>query len=212
MKAEPIFIFGAGGHAKVILEICEDAGRPIHHIYADGPPVDSLFGYPVKCWDPAAMPIMDGIIAIGDNRVRYQVASRLGTGFATVINRNCYISPRSVLGAGTAVVSGATIHSDTSVGMHSIVNTHASVDHDCQIGDFVHIAPGAVLCGGVCIGSGTLVGAGAVIIPGVKIGCWAVIGAGSVIRHDIPDGAIVAGNPGRIFKSGTIIQDDKSVS
>ena len=85
------------------------------------------------------------------------------------------------------------------MGAHCIVNTHASVDHDCHLGDFVHIAPHAALCGHVEIGEGTLIGAGAVVVPGVKIGKWSVIGAGSLIRNDIPDGVLVAGNPGRIF-------------
>ncbi len=79
-----------------------------------------------------------------------------------------------------------------------IINTGASVDHDNIIGDYCHISPQATLCGNVSVGEGTHIGAGAVVIPGIKIGKWAVIGAGSVIVRDVPDYAVVMGNPGKI--------------
>jgi acetyltransferase-like isoleucine patch superfamily enzyme len=66
-----------------------------------------------------------------------------------------------------------------------VVNSAASVDHDCWIGAHAFIAPGAVLCGGVHVGAGALIGAGAVIVPGVSIGEDAVIGAGAIIRRDV---------------------------
>lgn len=102
-------------------------------------------------------------------------------------------------------MSGVSIHSGAQVGAHCIVNTHASVDHDCYLEDFVHIAPQAALCGNVSVGEGTLIGAGAVVIPGIRIGRWSVIGAGSVIRSDVPDGVLVAGNPGRIYLKNNIL-------
>ena len=69
-----------------------------------------------------------------------------------------------------------------------------------QLEDFVHIAPNTVITGNVNIGEGTQVGTGAAVIPGVKIGKWASIGAGAVIIEDVPDFAVVVGNPGKIIK------------
>jgi acetyltransferase-like isoleucine patch superfamily enzyme len=68
------------------------------------------------------------------------------------------------------------------------------VDHDCIIGDYVHIAPQATLCGGITIGEGTLIGANAIILPGVKVGEWCTIGAGSNVHQDVPDGFKWIGN------------------
>ncbi|MFC0184902.1 DapH/DapD/GlmU-related protein [Pseudarcicella hirudinis] len=66
--------------------------------------------------------------------------------------------------------------------------------------DFVHISPNACICGGVSIGEGTHIGAGAIVIQGISIGRWATIGAGAVIVKNVPDYAVVVGNPGKIIK------------
>jgi acetyltransferase-like isoleucine patch superfamily enzyme len=68
-----------------------------------------------------------------------------------------------------------------------------------MIGDFSHIAPGAVLCGNVKIGKGTFVGANSVITQGINIGNNVIIGAGTVVIRDIPDNCTVVGNPQRIM-------------
>jgi acetyltransferase EpsM len=97
-------------------------------------------------------------------------------------------------------MAGVTINSTVSIGKHCIINTNASVDHDCLLEDFVHVSPNATLCGGVRIGEGTHIGASAVVIPEIKIGQWVTVGAGSVVINDIPDYATVVGNPARIIK------------
>lgn len=94
----------------------------------------------------------------------------------------------------------ALINASVTIGMHCIINSGAIVEHDCKIADFVHICPGAKLAGGVEIGEGTMVGLGSNVIQGIKIGKWVTIGAGAVIIQDIPDYAVVVGNPGKIIK------------
>lgn len=194
-----LFLFGAGGHAKVVLELFEEAGRPVSGFVADRPEIQALLGYPVHAWSDGAVTGADWVIAIGDNATRRKKAALPGLSFLKIAHRSAYISPRASWGEGTVVMSGASIHTCADIGVHCIINTQASVDHDCRLGDFVHIAPHATLCGDVSVGEGTLIGAGAVVVPGTRIGRWSVIGAGSVIRNDIPDGVLVAGNPGRIF-------------
>ena len=81
-----------------------------------------------------------------------------------------------------------------------IINTGASVDHECVIEDYAHISPHSTLCGNVHIGEGTWICAGATVIQGVKIGKWCVVAAGSIVKKDIPDGTIVAGSPAKILK------------
>ena len=80
------------------------------------------------------------------------------------------------------------------------MNTGASVDHECVLGDYVHIAPNATLCGQVKVGEGTMIGVGVSVVQCVTIGKWCKIGAGAVVLSDVPDGATVVGVPGRIIK------------
>ena len=86
----------------------------------------------------------------------------------------------------------------TKIGNHCIVNTAASIDHDCVLEDFTFVGPNATLCGEVHIGEGSFIGAGSVILPGIKIGKNCMIGAGSVVTKDIPNNVTVYGNPAKI--------------
>ena len=94
---------------------------------------------------------------------------------------------------GTVVMAGVSINADTRIGFHCIINTNASID-------YVYISPNAALAGNVLVKEGAHIGIGASIIQGVKIGRWSTIGAGAVIIDDIPDFAVVVGNPGKVIK------------
>ena len=85
----------------------------------------------------------------------------------------------------------------TRIKDNAIVNTRAVADHDCRIGAHVHLAPGAVLSGGVIVGNGTHVGTGAGVIQGVRIGKGCLVAAGAAVTVDVEDGAAVAGVPAR---------------
>ena len=106
-------------------------------------------------------------------------------------------SPVGQEGQGVAVMANVAINPDTYVGDHAIINTGATVDHDCHIARFAHIAPGVHLTGEVTVREGTLVGAGVATIPGVTIGKWCVIGTGAVVTKDVPDSVIAKGVPAR---------------
>ena len=86
------------------------------------------------------------------------------------------------------------------MGSVCIVNNSVNVDHECQFGSGVHIAPGAVLCGCVAVADNTMIGAGAVVLPRLRVGSGALVGAGAVVTRDVPDGAVVVGNPAKIIR------------
>lgn len=194
-------IYGAGGHAKVVIDCCTANKLDVENIFDDNLAIHSFMGYQVNHeYDRKTDLKTPLIIAVGNNKIREEIADKVGHAFGRVFHPSCLISGSAGMGKGTVVFHGSIVQSDVSVGQHVIVNTGASVDHDCKIGDFAHIGPGSVVCGGVEIGRGTMVGAGAVIIPGIRIGQWATIGAGSVVVSDVPDHAVVVGNPGKIIK------------
>ncbi len=192
-------LYGASGHAKVIISILETLQTKIIRIYDDRAPF-ALRNYSVLPFDNDFSG--EFIISIGNNRTRRKLAKRLKTGnFANVIHPSAVIDKTVAMGNGTVVMAGVVVNVATKIGKHCILNTSASVDHDCSIHDYSHISPNATLCGHVTIGKGAQVGAGAVILPNICIGKWSVIGAGAVVTKDIPDRATVVGNPGRIVSS-----------
>lgn len=191
-----MYLYGASGHAKVIIEILELCGIDVVGLFDDNPEIESMLDYNVLgSYDSTILKNDQLIISIGNNELRKKISENVSAIFGKAVHPLAVISKRSSIASGTVVMGNAIINSDTSIGKHAIINTSASIDHDCIIEDFVHISPNATLCGGVKIGEGTHIGAAAVIIPGIKIGKWATIGAGAVVIRDVPDFTTVVGNP-----------------
>lgn len=193
-----MYLYGASGHAKVIIDILTANGINIEGLIDDNPDVHKLLDYPVFHQCIGLSPL---IISIGSNKVRKQIAEKFNAEFGIAIHPSAVISPNVTVDAGTVVMQGAIIQSCAKIGKHCIINTGASVDHECIIGDYVHISPHATLCGNVHVGEGSWVAAGTTVLPGVKIGKWSVIGAGSVVAKDIPDGVLAVGNRCKIIKN-----------
>ena len=196
-----MYLYGASGHAKVIIDILNASGIKVDAMFDDDESITDLMSFPVKHKWNGESPI---IVSIGNNVTRKQIAKKLDCEFGTVIHPSSIISPYATIGAGTVIMQGTVVQSGATVGKHCILNTGSSVDHECCIEDFVHISPQATLCGNVHIGEGAWIGASAVVIPGVKIGKWSIIGAGSVVVEDVPDGVVAYGNPCRIRPSDSM--------
>jgi UDP-perosamine 4-acetyltransferase len=71
------------------------------------------------------------------------------------------------------------------------------IDHDCNVGAHVHIAPGAALSGNVRIAIGAHIGTGATIIQSTRIGAWSLVGAGAVVIRNVPARAAFVGVPAK---------------
>lgn len=192
-----MYLYGASGHAKVIIDILHANGIRVDGLYDDDETKTALMDYPVLSPSHIEGPL---IVSIGDNRIRRTIAERLGCDFGTAIHPSAVVSPYALIAEGSVVMQSAVVQADARVGRHCIVNTAATVDHDCRLGDYVHISPNAALCGNVHVGTGTQIGAGAVIVPGVRIGEWSLVCAGSVVTKDIPDYCIAAGNRCKVLK------------
>lgn len=193
-----MYLYGASGHAKVIIDILLAQGIEVQSLFDDNELIKQLVGYAVEPTKQVKSPL---IISIGDNKTRKRIVDKLsGAAYGTAVHPTAIVSKFATIGEGTVVMQNAVIQSSCQIGKHCIVNTSASVDHDCVIEDFVHISPNAALCGNVLVGEGTWIGAGTTIIPGVKIGKWCVVGAGSVVTKDIPDNSLAVGNRCKIIK------------
>lgn len=161
-----------------------------------------ILGLPVL--GPAALQEMEHdaiIVAIGDNALRRAVTERLlarGERLTTAIHPSAVVAASASIAEGAVVSAGAIVMPRAVVGRGVILNTKSSIDHDCAIGAYAHVAPGATLGGNVRVGEETLIGTGVSVVAGRTIGSRSVIGAGAVVVRDIPDDVVAFGVPARI--------------
>ena len=200
---KPVAIVGYSGHAYVIIDILLSAGRLVT-AYCD---------QEAKEFNPYHLDYLgkesevinklkkfDFFACVGHNGIREKIHTQLSQYLGNPINAihpSAIISASVKLGDGVMIAANATLNPLVEIGQGVICNTSTSIDHECVIGDFSHIAPGAVLCGNVKVGRGTFIGANSVVRQGITIGDNVIIGAGTVVVKDIPDNATVIGNPAR---------------
>ena len=205
-KHRQVVLIGLSGHGHVCLQALRDSDTPVvgyadREAKSDAPYNVPYLGHeddlPQDLLDQASY-----FIGIGDNRIRQKVYERMQGRMAAsqlATQSHSYLAPGVETNPLGLVAAGAIIQVRVRLGMGVIINTSASVDHDCLIGDFAHVAPGAVLAGNVHVGKCAMIGANATVLPGLSVGDGAVLGAGSVLLQDLPAGEIWAGNPaGRI--------------
>lgn len=197
-----VVVIGAGGHAKVVLATLQACGYAVSMIVDDDPAKwgRNLLGVPVHggTLELLHVPGVRAVIAVGDNAAREAIAERLrDVEWLTLVHPGAYVHPSVHIDPGTVVFAGAVIQPDSRIGAHVIVNTTASVDHDCIVGDCSHLAPGVHLAGNVRVGRGAFLGIGSVVAPGLRIGDWTTVGAGAVVVTDLPDRVTAVGTPAR---------------
>ncbi|WP_425236737.1 acetyltransferase [Ulvibacterium sp.] len=195
-----INIYAASGHAKVILDIAKSIDLSVAGVYDDDASLHQISGFRIQ-QPQKGVRISNAIIAIGDNAIRKKIAlDKDITLAACLIHPSAQIGGAVFLDKGTVVMANVVINNSAKIGENCILNTSSIIEHDCELGNFVHLSPNATLAGGVSVGEGTHIGSNAVVIPGINIGRWAVVGAGAVILRDVPDYAVVVGNPGKLIK------------
>jgi sugar O-acyltransferase (sialic acid O-acetyltransferase NeuD family) len=103
------------------------------------------------------------------------------------------------VGRGSQVMPGVVVHKFTEIGAFSILNTAATIDHECRLGHGVHVMGAAALAGTVQVQDFASIGTNATVLPGVTIGRGAYVGAGSVVLRDVRPMSVVAGVPARVI-------------
>ncbi len=201
-----MIIIGYSGHAFVVCGIIKAAGKQVTG-YCDKEektynPLDlKYFGNEHSNQALAAMKVHGGFIAIGINSIRNGIYEELiakNIHFVNAIHPSAVIDAMVAIADGTVMIAAnVTINPLAKIGIGAICNTGCIIEHECVVGDFAHIGPGAVLCGNVKVGKQSFIGANAVIRQGIMIGANATIGAGSVVVKDVPDNATVVGVPAR---------------
>ena len=194
-----LLIWGRGGHGTVVEEAAMLTGQFSVIEMNEGKdiwPAPTTIKWPKEEWVVH--------VAIGDNYQRENISKQLlniGYSFATIIHPRAFVSPKAKVGQGCYIGPLASIQTHSILGNGVIINTNASVDHDCFINEYSHIAPGAHLCGTVYVGKRTLIAVGGVVVPKVKIGDDCILGASSALVETIEgNGLKMWGIPAKIIE------------
>lgn len=198
-----LVIIGAGGHGRVVADIAQKLNSYDEIVFLDDNLTAESMGLPIvgKVIDAEKyLHIADIFVAIGNCNARETLVERLlamGATIPTLIHPNAVIGARVEIGAGTVVMAGAVVNPCVQLGKGVIVNTCASVDHDCVLKDYVHVAIGAHLAGAVFVGERTWIGAGTTVSNNVSICADCMIGAGAVAVKDIAESGTYIGVPAK---------------
>lgn len=194
MATTSLYIYGNGGHAKVVADIARANGYD-NLIFLDDNS-DMKFN--------SNLPKHPIIIAIGNALIRQKLQNLVllsGFELITLIHPTAVIGSDVTIGNGSVVMPGAIINAKSTIGNGVIINSGVIIEHECTIGDFAHICPGVAIAGGSLVGERSWIGIGSSIIQNITIKPDITIGAGSVVVKDILEGSLAYGNPCRVVKS-----------
>jgi sugar O-acyltransferase (sialic acid O-acetyltransferase NeuD family) len=215
MPTKDFVFWGASGHAKVLADLINLQGYHLVGLFDNNPNCNSPWpeipiyigysGFSTWLERISEMELPMAAVAIGGSRGidRCQISNELisaGLILPPLIHPKSIVAPSAFIADGCHILAGSVVGSEARLGRCVIINTSASVDHECILREGVHIAPGAILCGCIEVGAFSFIGPGTIITPHIRIGENTVIGAGSVVTRDIPDNVIAWGTPARIIR------------
>lgn len=215
-KVIDFVLWGSAGHAKVLAEIIALKGARVIALFDNNEVEPALPGVPLfkgvdgfHGWVKAQgenISRIAAMIAIGgargsDRQSIQKMFRQYGFKLPVLCHPAAVVSQTARLGDGTQILALANVAAEVHLGEVCIVNHHASIDHECKIGNGVHIGPGATLCGCVTVGDNAFIGAGATVLPRLSIGAGSIIGAGAVVTRNVPPDTIVVGNPAKPINS-----------
>jgi len=214
MKQRKLVIWGASGHASVVANIIRLVGKYEIAGFLDSINPErkktkfcgsTILGGAEQLDNLRKAGVTNMIFGFGDCEARLRlakIARKVGFSLITAVHPDAVVATDVRIGDGSVLAAGAVINPGTKIADNVIINTCASVDHDCVIKEGVHVCPGVHLGGGVVIGRATWVGIGSTVMERVCIGDHSFIGAGSVVLRNIPSKVLAFGVPAKVRKEG----------
>lgn len=206
-----IIVLGAGGDALVIAEAIVQAklaGQDIElaGFLDDRLKGEALYGKPVLgalddwttleariCFVPAIQKVKDAprrvdrLLALGIPAERW----------ITVVHPRAAISSDARVGRGAFIASCATVQPECEIGDFASLRAGAMLGHHCRVDAHAYVGPNAVMCGRSVLELGAHLGPGAVLLESKVMGSYSVAGIGAAVTKDVKPRTVVFGNPAR---------------
>lgn len=207
MNSQKIYILGAGGHSKVLIDCLNANGNSVAGLIDNdrekigqrvlGVSIVGNDEYLTNLKKDEVL-LVNGIGSTENVNLRKSIFlkfKKLGFSFFNVIHPNSTVSMEASLEEGSQVLAGSIVGPSVKIKENVIINNGAIIEHDSIIGEHCHISPGSVICGSVKIGDSCHVGARTVVIQNIEIGDHSLIGAGSVVVRNLKINSKVKGVP-----------------
>lgn len=200
-----IYILGAGGHTRSLINLLEYNNYSIQGIYDNNyttKQIETINTFKVIGKISDLKEDNKLVLSIGDNHIRERLFNDYNKQILidNLIHPRAYLEKHIVLDNSNQIFACVTINSNVKIGQDNIINTGVIIEHEVLIGNHNHISVGSILCGRVIIGNRCFIGAGAIIIDKIKITDDVIIGANSVIIDNINKSGTYVGNPARRVK------------
>jgi sugar O-acyltransferase (sialic acid O-acetyltransferase NeuD family) len=207
---KPLIILGAGGHAKVLIDIIRQSES--YYLEAvigqEHEANDTILDFPILKGDQYLLEyknkgillIANGVGGYTSNEKRIEIYRKLiemGFDIINLIHSSTVIAPSVKMGKGIVIYPGVSINSDVQIGNNVIIATGADIDHEAQIYDHVIVSTGVSIGAGTIIEEGTILGVGAKTVPRLNICQSVLVGAGAVVTRDIIEPGVYVGIPAR---------------
>ncbi len=208
-----IVIVGAGGHGREIADVaraCITAGEGLELVGF----VDEDASMHAKRFDN--VPVLGSatwlegrqddvvlICGLGNPRTKAKVVptfAERGFRWRGLVHPRAETTRTVAMGEGVIITAGVVVTNEIVLGHHVHLNRNSTIGHDCRVGDYVHLAPGAVLSGHVTLGEGCDIGTCACVIQERTVGAWTIVGAGAAVTRDLPANCTAVGVPARVIK------------
>lgn len=203
---EDIVLIGASGLAReVIAVLAESTRRRVVGVLDDNASAlgASFGGVPVlgTIGDVEALAGARPLVCVGAGRSRESIVGRLSargipqTEYPTILDPSVRNPGGCQIGPGSILLANVTLTADLTVGCHVVIMPGVTVTHDDVIEDFVTIAAGVSLGGGVRVARAAYLGMNSSVLPGAIIGAYSTLGLGAALLTDLPDHETWVGVP-----------------
>lgn len=204
--SENLIILGGGEHAKVVAEAISLQNEKWNLLGYVDPQEDKNTNL-ARLGNDTDIPTLikqypnvKFILGVGKNSIRKQLVSKLNipdSSWAILIHPEASVSEDAIIGKGSVILRRSIIQPGVIIRTHCIINSGTIIEHDSEVGDYSHIAPGAITGGGVKIGAECFIGLGSRVRDHIMVGNKVIVGAGSVVVTDIANDETVVGVPAR---------------